>query len=306
MRRTRFSLLVLASLLAATGMALLAASPAGAEVNGGCSASMKGVNLAHTPPHGGPAVTVSKDEVVSFSMSGTGSKRFTRLHIYLTFAGWDVDIYDAPAGGGTWSHDVAIHKFAKFGVGYYRLKGVGDFADGSSCDGVALIKVTGDPIGTVAGDVGIGATVAGVFGMLGAGIGAGGGGGGDGGGPGGPTQNDVVKKKDGDEDGDGLSKEVKGWCMLFTIAVLLLPLLLLLFGTSALMMAVVAPVVRVRRKTWPLFRGAFSGLLTGLGVGVLLQEYAIVYPTRTWGIIYIAGGIAFGLAVPWLRRTLSR
>jgi len=297
MQKGRIGGLAVAALLTAVGIALLAAAPAGAEVNGGCSASMKGVNLAHTPPHGGPAVTVSKDEVVPFSMTGTGSKRFTELHIYLTFAGWDADIYDAPAGGGTWSHDVAVHKFAKFGVGYYRLKGVGDFADGSSCDGVALIKVTGDPIGTVAGDVGIGATVAGVFG----------------GGPGGSnTQDDATKDEerkrtgaDSQDDDDDIPDEAKGWCMLFTIAVLLLPLLLLLFGTSALMMAVVAPVVRVRRKAWPFFLGGFSGLLTGLGVGVLLQEYAIVYPTRTWAIIYIAGGIAFGLAVPWLRRTLS-
>jgi hypothetical protein len=89
------------------------------------------------------------------------------------------------------------------------------------------------------------------------------------------------------------------------IAVLLLPLLVL-FGSGAALMAVAAPTVRVKRRNWPFVLGAFSGLLTGLGAGVLLQEYAVVYPTRTYGIIYIVGGILFGLAVPLLRRSFSR
>jgi hypothetical protein len=84
------------------------------------------------------------------------------------------------------------------------------------------------------------------------------------------------------------------------------PPLLLLFGTGAALMAVAAPVVRVKRRSWPFVVGPIGGLLTGIGAGVLLQEYAIVYPTQTWGIVYLAGGIAFGLAVPILRRSLSR
>jgi hypothetical protein len=195
MRKARVGGIAAAALLAATGIALLAAEPASGEVNGGCKASMKGVNLAHTPPNNGPAVTVGKDDVVPFSMSGPGGQKFSELHIYLTFAGADVDIYDAPAGGGTWSHNVDVHSFARFGVGYYELKGVGDFAGGGSCDGTALIKVTGDPLGTLAGDAGVGGTVAGVLGMLGAGLGANPGG--DGGsGPGGSVTAQDVKKEE--------------------------------------------------------------------------------------------------------------
>jgi hypothetical protein len=52
--------------------------------------------------------------------------------------------------------------------------------------------------------------------------------------------------------------------------------------------------------------GPLSGVLTGVGAGVLLQQYAIVYPTRTYAIIYVAGGFLFGLAVPLLRRSFSR
>lgn len=303
----------IATLLAATGVALLVAAPAGADVSGGCSATLNGVNLNHSSGSG-PAVVVGKDDVVPMTMSGPGGKDFSELHIYLTFIGADWDVYDAPAGGGTWSHNIDVHSFARFGVGFYRLKGVGDFAGGGFCDGEALIQVTGNPLGTVAGDAGAGATVAGVLGMLGAGLGAKPGG--DGGsGPGGAvTQQDVGKEEEHQRDRadvpedytpmDAVDDASRGWCFLF--GVLLLPLLLLLFGTSSLLMAVAAPAVRVRRKTWPMIVGPISGLLTGVGAGVLLQEYAVVYPTRSWGIVYVAGGIAFGLAVPLLRRSLSR
>jgi len=312
MRRTRIAGIATGGLLAAVGIALLAAQPAAAEVNGGCKASMAGVNLAHTPPHGGPAVTVARDAVVPFSMTGVSGENFSELHIYYTIAGFDIDIYDASAGGGSWSHNVDIHSFARFGVGYYRLKGVGDFAGGRGfCDGEALIKVTGDPLGTVAGDVAAGTTVAGVLGILGAGIGAGGGGGGGGGSDPPVTQDDVAKESERQRDMDnlehGASKATGGWCSLFGVLLLLLLPLVLLFGTGAVAMAAVVPIARVRRRRrWPFLLGAFSGLLTGLGVGVLLQQYAIVYPTRTWAIIYVAGGIALGLAVPALRRALSR
>ena len=105
----------------------------------------------------------------------------------------------------------------------------------------------------------------------------------------------------------GASKATGGWCSLFGVLLLLLLPLVLLFGTGAVAMAAVVPIARVRRRRrWPFLLGAFSGLLTGLGVGVLLQQYAIVYPTRTWAIVYVAGGIALGLAIPALRRALSR
>jgi hypothetical protein len=312
MRRKRFVGVTAGSLLVAVGVALLAAAPAGAEVNGGCKASLAGVNLAHTPPNGGPAVTVSQNAVVPFSMTGVNGEKFSELHIYYTIGGFDIDIYDASAGGGSWSHNVDIHSFARFGVGYYRLKGVGDFAGGGGggCDGEALIKVTGDPLGTVAGDVATGATVAGVLGMLGAGLGAGGGDGGGGGSDPPVTQDDVAKESERQRDLDnlehGASQATGGWCSIFGVLLLLVLPLVLLFGTGAVAMAAIVPVVKVRRRRWPFVLGAFSGLLTGLGVGVLLQQYAIVYPTRTWAIVYVAGGILLGLAVPALRRSLSR
>jgi hypothetical protein len=303
MRKARVGGIAVAALVAAVGVALLVAAPASAYVDGGCHARLAGHKLDGLAPDGAHAIVLGKDDVVAMTMSGPSGKDFSDLHIYLTFVGVDSDIYDASASGGTWSHPVDVHSFARFGIGYYELKGVGDFRGGGSCDGSAMVKVTGDPLGTLAGDAGLGGTIAGVLGLLGAGLGAGGGDGG-GSGPGGAvTQGDVKKEEEWQHVEDAAEKTTGGWCVIFGL--LALPLLLL-FGTSALLMAVVAPVAQPRRATWPIVLGAFSGLLTGLGAGVLLQEYAIVYPTRFYGIIYVVGGILFGLAVPSLRRSLSR
>jgi hypothetical protein len=317
MRKARVGGIAAAALMAATGIALLAAAPANAYVENGCHARFAGVRLDGVPADGAHAIAVGKDDIVPMTMSGTG-KKFTELHIYFTVAGADVDLYDAPAGGGTWSHNVDIHSFARFGVGYYWLQGVGDFADGTSCSGDVMIKVTGDPLGTVAGDVGLGTTVAGVLGMLGAGASNIGSGGGGGTGTGGAvTQSDVAKEEEHQRDLQNLPADYSpddaaedashGWCFLFgVLAVLVLPLLLV-FGSSAALMAVAAPVTaRVKRRNWPLVLGAFSGLLTGFGAGVLLQQYAIAYPSRTMTIVYLGGGILFGLSIPLLRRALSR
>ncbi len=314
MRRVRIGGIAVAALLAAVGIALLAAAPASAYVENGCHATFAGHRLDGLPPDGAHAISVGRDDVVPMTMSGPSGKDFSELHIYLTFVGADWDLYDAPASGGTWSHQVDVHSFARFGVGFYELKGVGDFVGGDSCDGSVMIHVTGDPLGTIAGDAGVGATVAGVLGMLGAGLGASPGGGGSG--PGGSvTQDDVKKQEERERTDDEMADEFYaatgaggpgGWCFLFALAALVVVPLVVLFGRSGALMAVAAPVARTRRRSWPIALGAFSGLLTGLGAGVLLQEYAIVYPTRTYAIIYIVGGILFGLAVPLLRRSFSR
>jgi hypothetical protein len=316
MRKARLDGIAVAALLTAVGVSLLAAAPAGAEVTSGCHASFAGRNIDGLPPDRAHAIVVGQNDIVPMTMSRPDGKRFTELDIYFLFKGffrWD--IYKAPAGGGTWSHPVDIHRFARFGVGLYDLLGVGHLADGTTCDGEVYIKVSGDPLDSIAGKVGVGATVAGVLGVLGAGLGAGGGGGD----PEPPvTPDDVAKEEehqktraDVPEDyspEDAADDASRGWCFLFSVLMIPLVLVLaLLFGRSALAMGVVAaPAVKVRRRAWPLVVGPISGLLTGLGAGLLLQQYSIVYPTRTYAIVYVAGGIVFGLAVPLLRRSLSR
>lgn len=48
--------------------------------------------------------------------------------------------------------------------------------------------------------------------------------------------------------------------------------------------------------------GVLSGLIGGIGVLTLLQQAGIVYPTRNVTLVAAALGIAWGVAVPSLRR----
>lgn len=50
--------------------------------------------------------------------------------------------------------------------------------------------------------------------------------------------------------------------------------------------------------------GAFFGILLGAGVGVLLQQFALVYPTLIVALIALGGGFALGIVSGlWGRRT---
>lgn len=51
--------------------------------------------------------------------------------------------------------------------------------------------------------------------------------------------------------------------------------------------------------------GSLSGLLLGLGVLTLFQQYAVVFPTRGVAIAAVASGIALGALAPSLARALS-
>ena len=318
MRRIRSTTIGVAALLAAVGVALLAAQPAAAEVTGGCNGALNGVIFTNLPLNVSDAIVVGKNDTPPMAMMAPGGKSFSNLSISLVFFGLDWSVYDAPAGGGTWAHNIDVHSFARFGVGLYKLHGISEFVGGGGCDGDVLIKVTGDPFSSVAGIAAAAASGAGALSVLGAGVAAGGNRGGGSGTAGSVTGDDrkgeeerekeeEKRKRTHDDMMESIEDAKRGKCFLGTLAVIALLPLVLLFGTGALMMAVVVPVgVKVRRKTWPLVLGAVGGLFMGLGAGVLLQEYAVIYPTRTWSIIYLAGGIAFGLAVPLLRRSLSR
>ncbi|HLX31415.1 MAG TPA: hypothetical protein VKR79_01475 [Gaiellaceae bacterium] len=311
MRKARVGGIAVAAALLAAGVALLVPEPAAAIVNSGCTAALNGTDLTDLPADPGNAVVVGKDEVVPMTMTSTNGKTFDRLEIQLVFGGFGWDVYNAPAGGGTWSQNVDVHSFARGGVGLYEIKGIGHYSDGTTCSGRAFIKVSGDPFGTVAGITAAAASGAGVLSVLGAGIAAGGengpGGGGSGGGGGGTpyteetAERDAAREEARKQDERAYPETVyeAQWGRCFLLAIAALPLFLLL-GAGSMLMAVVP--VRARWTPRISVVGVIGGLLTGLGAGTLLQEYAIVYPSRTWALIYILGGIAFGLAVPSLAR----
>lgn len=51
--------------------------------------------------------------------------------------------------------------------------------------------------------------------------------------------------------------------------------------------------------------GGIAGVLGGLGVGVLLQQFAVVYPTQSVAIAEVVIGLLIGLGAPLLARLLG-
>ena len=52
------------------------------------------------------------------------------------------------------------------------------------------------------------------------------------------------------------------------------------------------------RRSRVSFGGMLAGLLTGLGGGVLLQQFAVIYPTRLVAVIYVLVGLLAGAGIP--------
>jgi hypothetical protein len=93
--------------------------------------------------------------------------------------------------------------------------------------------------------------------------------------------------------------QVRRLCVGFVIAAFMLTLVAV--AGAALTAAAPGPG-RVRFRPRLSFFGILGGLLAGLGAGVLLQQYAILYPTRTVAIIELAAGLALGILLPSLGR----
>jgi hypothetical protein len=84
-------------------------------------------------------------------------------------------------------------------------------------------------------------------------------------------------------------------------------------GIAGLVAAVVGAIgllrylVRRRASGAAPFVGAIFGLLLGAGVGVVLQQLAIVYPTALVAVVLLGGGIVLGiLSGTWGQRTGPR
>lgn len=160
----------LAHALAAAAVTLLScgafgafAAPAGAQVSGGCVVTVNGenVNRAHSPDTAfefGEGETI---EVVGTSTAPVESYEITAKY----------GLFSYPAKSGeptgddlTWSGEVQVDDYTRFGVGLYRFDGssTGD----APCSGWAYIRINGPfPLTTVAGATAGVLTVVGVAGM---------------------------------------------------------------------------------------------------------------------------------------------
>ena len=329
--------IILGLLLAAAAAVFLTATAAHAEVTGPCSATIAGADVAPLDSGStGDAVEVDVDSDIIATMSA--QQGFRSHQIKLRFLGNVIPARTVESrtdsGEPSFTETVHVSDYAWAGVGLYKVSGVATLSDGTRCTGAALVKVTGrNPLTTVAGGVAAGVTVLGTVGGLASGVAAAAG-------NARPLSaaeeavNTLQEASEADERrrrADVIRERMTRpetpnaaflvWLMnwwacicLAALSVLLVPLMTLM-GTGGqgkpptAVGAAVAPPPRLPRAPWGpriTLVGLIGGVLAGAGVLVLLQQFAVVYPTKEWAICLLALGAAvYGLVLPTIGYTIG-
>jgi hypothetical protein len=320
-----FRLLSLSTLaLGAAGLAFLATSGTGyAEVQGDCDATIAGVDISGLDSNSADdAIDVDyNDRIVATMSSASG---FESHKIKLRFVGGvEVTVEDRDDNGElSFEETVDVSDYAWAGVGLYKVKGTANVAGGFTCSGAALVNVTGrNPITTVLGGGATALVVAGTAGAAASAIG------GIRARPG-PLretqemveeafQQDEARREQSLREYDEASLDlgylfagVLGcWCVA-ALSIVMVPLMALT-GAGGVPPSRPAPAgtgtVPPRRLRRPpllpriTLAGLVGGLLAGAGGVVLLQQFAITYPTTGLAImLLVIGALVYGLALPTL------
>jgi hypothetical protein len=331
MRRLGRAFLYLSAILWTVTLLSPFVSPAWAEINGNCEASIKGIDVRdRSSTSAGDAIDVDDNEVVSVGM--TSPTGFASHKIDLEIAGVRRTVSSKTDDGDTsWSGSVNVKDYAWAGAGLYKVIGSATLSDGSSCSGAALINVTRNPLTTVAGAAAAATTAVGAVGVgtsaaasslqgIRAGrkveewimdeVASGG------------TEPKPQKARPMTEE----EKDFWAWMDVYDLFfgpflrpvgmwpppcfALVLPALLLTGAAMAVPGgAPSAPSgVRLRRVPWrPRIRlgPLLGGLLAGAGIVVLLQQYAVTPLTRSLAIEGLVIGLVVGLVLPSLVQVWS-
>ena len=148
--------------VAVLGLTVVAARPTSAQVSGGCSATIDGVDV-NTAQNARDAIAVKATDTVV--VSGTAPGPISSYQVYLTFGPTRFQVAEGTVtdGSTTWTETIDVADYAIFGVGLYRVEGD---TTGTECTGWAYVKVTDKfPLFTVAGAVGGLLTLGGAAGM---------------------------------------------------------------------------------------------------------------------------------------------
>lgn len=140
---------LLAGAAGAVALVVLSAGPAGAEINGSCTATIKGIDVRPlSSTKKSDAIPVQSDE--SLVAAATSSSPIDSYDVKMEFAGFKWGVGSGKANGNSWSKTVNVKDYAKFGVGLYKVYGISN--GGSPCTGAVLVKIAGkSPLTTVAG-----------------------------------------------------------------------------------------------------------------------------------------------------------
>jgi hypothetical protein len=319
-------LIVMAVVVAGTAF-FTSTRSAHADIEGPCSASIAGVDVAGLDPNDpGDAIDVDYEDDVVVSMSS--SEGFRSHTIELEFARYlngDATVEDREDAGETsFTKTVDVSDWAWAGVGLYKVKGKATLTDGTTCKGAALIDVGGrHPLITIAGGVsalvGVVVTTLAVAAFFAGASGT----------PGSlnairqmveaaETQGaEAAQERARMTSSTGLLGGMIGWLSILAISLVMTPLMMAAGGGSgdapsgdAQPAATTPPEsTRLPRAPWlPRITvlGIIYGLLVGIAGVVLLQQFSVVYSDLWVAIGLLAAGVAvYGLLLPTMAYTVA-
>ena len=276
------------------------ALPAGATINGNCEAQANGQSVASN--------TISNPlrvkEHGSIFLLGKAPANDGGVEYSLNYAGIRFGQQRNDFQNGLIRTTVPVDRYATYGVGNYRLDvGVHTYAE--DCAGSLHVTVEGNPMDTPAGKAAAGAEAAAAVGLVSSVVA-----GNRARVPEGMKESEFMDSETASEL-DKRSKEFRReetygaaptaeevlikwpWeiCGFFLISAIVLTLLAAATGGSP-------RKVKVPWKPRLSFVGIGSGLLLGLATFVLLQQYAVIFPTRNLAIVMLAGGVLLGIILP--------
>jgi hypothetical protein len=300
---------------------------ASAEISGPCGATLNGVDVKGVDSgNRDNDIKVSSDSKVPVVF--TSAKGFKSHKIQLEFLSRRWTVADKKDDGATqFSDSVNVNDYATYGVGLYKVVGVGTLTDGTTCSGAATVNVGGNPLTTVAGAAAAGTVAVATVGAVATGLAASS-----------SSAGGLKPMQDVMDDLMDISDEVEaarlraerlrtagaffnfaamfGCFGTLALALLMLPFAAISGGDRSGDSGGAAPPAagpgapqRLPRARWTpriTLLGLLSGLLVGVGVVVLLQQYAIEYPTMAAAVRDVAIGVVlYGVVVPTVGRTFA-
>lgn len=254
------------------------AALASAQVVGPCTATINGVNAASaSSPQ--TAIAVSKDQSIAITVNGPA--KFTGHSVALEFAGFKWTVSQQTDDAKSWSDSVDVAKYAKYGVGLYKVVGV---SAGNPCSGAAYVNVKGSPLSTAAGAGAAASTVIGV-GLMTA------------------SAASTLKKQGKfspsyEEEDDYPGPFWACFAMLPAAAIWTVAFMVSGAGTPG------SPATPRKVGFKPLISvaGVIGAFLAGLGTLVLAQQFGTVYPTRTVTIVWLVVAVLIEVVLATVAR----
>ena len=285
----------------AVGLTLMMAMPAAATISGRCEASANSQNVAFNSRKN--PLKVKEHSSVSLlgkAPSPDGTVNYSLSYFDIRFA-----TKTERFSQGFLRTAVPVDRYATYGVGSYDVAFGVITTDHRLCSGHLYLVVRGDPLKTAAGKAAATGAALGALGLVGSLVG-----GARARVPEGMTQHEDVS----DEEAAALEKRssearreaqygpaptaeevLVKWpwelCGFFLLPAIFLAMMAAATGSPERR-------VRVRWKPRLSFVGIGSGILFGISIIVLLQQYGLIFPTRTMGILGLVGGLLLGIVLP--------